>query len=114
FIESGNIEVLEANPTGVVTTLRRGESPILVRYEGNYAATTLVCMGDRSGFAWEQQPQLNYIDKLVDRKLQAVKSNASNMCSDEEFVRRVYLDLTGLMPTAKQTRDFLSDDHESI
>jgi len=34
FIESGNIEVLEAAPTGVVTTLRRGEASVLVRYEG--------------------------------------------------------------------------------
>jgi hypothetical protein len=113
FIESGNIEVLEANPTGVVTTLRRGEAPILVRYEGNYAATTLVCMGDRSGFAWEQRTAQNYVDQLVDKKLKAVKTNASELCSDAEFVRRVYLDLTGLVPTAKQTREFLNDKRES-
>src|SRR5690606_29929570 len=40
FIESGNIEILEADAEGVVTTLRRGEAPVLVRYEGAYAATT--------------------------------------------------------------------------
>ena len=68
FIESGNIEIIEANTTGVLTTLRRGEAPVLVRYEGAYAATTIVCMGDRTGFAWEQKPQLNYIDQLVDQE----------------------------------------------
>lgn len=31
FIESGNIEVIEANTSGVLTTLRRGEAPVLVR-----------------------------------------------------------------------------------
>ncbi len=36
-----------------MTALRRGEAPILVRYEGAYAATTLTVMGDRAGFAWE-------------------------------------------------------------
>src|SRR5262245_2173960 len=100
FIESGNIEIIEANTTGVLTTLRRGEAPVLVRYEGAYAATTIVCMGDRTGFAWEQKPQHNYIDGLVDRKLKSVKIVASELCSDEEFVRRVYLDLTGLVPTS--------------
>ncbi len=113
FIESGNIEVIEANTTGQLTTLRRGEAPVLVRYEGAYAATTIVCMGDRTGFAWEQRPQQNYVDQLVDRKLQAVKSVPSEMCSDGEFVRRVYLDLTGLVPSAQQARDFLNDPRES-
>jgi Protein of unknown function (DUF1553)/Protein of unknown function (DUF1549) len=113
FIESGNIEVIEANSTGVLTTLRRGEAPVLVRYEGAYAATTIVCMGDRSGFAWEQRPPLNYVDQLVDRKLKAVKIVASELCSDEEFVRRVYLDLTGLVPTSAQVREFLSDSRAS-
>jgi Protein of unknown function (DUF1553)/Protein of unknown function (DUF1549) len=109
FIESGNIEIIEANTTGVLTTLRRGESPVLVRYEGAYAATTIVCMGDRSGFEWQQKPQFNYIDELVDQKLRAVKTIASDLCTDEEFVRRVYLDLTGLPPASAQTREFLSD-----
>jgi hypothetical protein len=113
FIESGNIEIIEANTTGVLTTLRRGEAPVLVRYEGAYAATTIVCMGDRSGFVWEQKPEHNYIDKLVDRKLQAVKIVPSDLCTDEEFVRRVYLDLTGLVPTAAQVRAFLADERDS-
>jgi hypothetical protein len=113
FIESGNIEIIEANTTGVLTTLRRGEAPVLVRYEGAYAATTIVCMGDRSAFAWEQKPQYNYIDELVDKKLKSVKIVASELCGDGEFVRRVYLDLTGLPPTAAQTREFLADERES-
>src|SRR5437588_3697755 len=49
FIESGNIEILEADKHGLITALRRGESPVLVRFEGNYAATTVTVMGDRSG-----------------------------------------------------------------
>jgi hypothetical protein len=112
FIESGNIEIIEANTTGVLTTLRRGEAPVLVRYEGAYAATTIVCMGDRSDFVWQQRQQHNYIDRLVDKKLQAVKIVPSELCSDEEFVRRVYLDLTGLPPTARQVRQFLGDKRE--
>ena len=35
-----------------MTALRRGEAPILARFEGAYAATTLTVMGDRTGFVW--------------------------------------------------------------
>jgi hypothetical protein len=113
FIESGNIEIIEANTSGVLTTLRRGEAPVLVRYEGAYAATTIVVMGDRTGFVWEQKPQHNYIDQLVDRKLQQVKILPSDLCTDEEFVRRVHIDLTGLPPTAEQTKAFLASPGDS-
>ena len=113
FIESGDIEKIEASASGVLTTLRRGEASVLVRYEGAYAATTIICMGDRSGFAWQEQPQFNYIDQHVDKKLQQVKIVPSGLCSDDEFVRRVYIDLTGLIPTAQQVQDFLADPRDS-
>lgn len=113
FIESGDIEILEADARGVVTTLRRGEAPVLVRYEGAYAATTVTVMGDRSGFVWTNPPAFNYIDEHVYNKLQRVKILPSELCTDEEFVRRVYLDLTGLPPTADQVREFLADPSDS-
>ena len=47
FIESGNTEVVSANKSGLMTSLRRGEAPLLARFEGAYAATTLTVMGDR-------------------------------------------------------------------
>ena len=33
----------------------------------------------------------------------------SELCSDEVFVRRLYLDITGLLPTAEETAVFLGD-----
>lgn len=113
FIESGNIEVLEAAPTGVVSTLRRGEASVLVRYEGSYAATTLIVMGDRSGFAWKETPTNNYIDQLVYKKLQRVKILPSDLCSDDEFIRRVTIDLTGLPPTSEEVKAFLADNRDT-
>jgi hypothetical protein len=113
FVSSGNIEVAETNDRGIVLALRRGEAPILARYEGAYTATTVTIMGDRSRFAWQQPPSFNYIDDLVYSKLQRMKISPSELCADHEFVRRVYLDLTGLPPTSQQVRAFLSDATES-
>jgi len=36
FIESANTDVATAESAGLITTLRRGEAPVLARYEGNY------------------------------------------------------------------------------
>ena len=33
----------------------------------------------------------------------------SPICTDEDFVRRIYLDLTGVIPTAEQARAFVTD-----
>lgn len=109
FVEAGNVEVLSTLKGGRVTTLRRGEAAVLVRYEGSYAATTLTVMGDRSGFEWVSRPVFDRIDELVDLKLQRMKIQSSDLCTDDEFVRRIYLDLTGLPPTALQVREFLAD-----
>jgi hypothetical protein len=113
FVESGNTEVTEANKTGVITALRRGESAVLVRFEGAYAATTVTVMGDRTGFVWEDQPEHSYIDTLAYAKLKKMKTLPSGLCSDADFIRRVYLDLTGLPPTAEQVRAFLADSRET-
>lgn len=111
FVESGNMDVVAAVPevNGLVKTLRRGEAPVLVRYEGNYAATTVTVMGDRTGFAWQQPETWGRIDDLVASKWQRMKISPSGLCSDSDFLRRVNLDLTGLPPSAEDLRAFLAD-----
>ena len=109
FIESGNTEVATADRQGVLTAVRRGEAPVLARYEGSYAATTLTVMGDRSGFVWQAPETWGKIDELVAAKWQRMKILPSRLSSDAEFLRRVYLDLTGLPPTAADVRAFLDD-----
>lgn len=113
FVESGNIEVVSTDNHGIVTSLRRGEAPILARYEGAYTATTVTIMGDRSGFEWTDPPAYSYVDELVYDKLKRVKVSASELCTDAEFIRRVYLDLTGLPPTAEDVRHFLDDQRST-
>ncbi|MDY3562852.1 DUF1553 domain-containing protein [Gemmata sp. JC673] len=109
FVESSNTEVVTVDRAGLVSTARRGEATMLARYEGVYAASTVVVMGDRSGFEWKPQAVHNYVDDLVDQKLKKVKVQASGLTDDASFLRRVYLDLTGLPPTPEQVQAFLAD-----
>lgn len=109
FLESGNTEVADVNRAGVVTAIRRGEAPVLARFEGAYAATTLTAMGNREGFAWDAPETWTEVDELVAAKWERMKIRPSGLCSDEEFIRRVSLDLTGLPPTAEQVLEFMND-----
>ena len=112
FIDSGNTEVAEADKHGLITTVRRGEAPMLARFEGAYAATTVTVMGDRTGFAWVEPPKFNKIDEFVSVKWKRMKIQPSELCSDTEFIRRVHLDLTGLPPSPEDVRAFLADSAE--
>jgi hypothetical protein len=109
FVESSNTEVATVNRAATVTAVRRGETTMLARYEGAYAAAQIVIMGDRKGYQWHDVPEHSYLDKLVDAKLQQMKILPSAICTDAEFIRRIYLDLTGLPPDAATVRAFLTD-----
>jgi hypothetical protein len=47
------------------------------------------------------------IDEQIAKKLADAKMPPSPICTDEEFVRRVYLDLTGVIPTSDKARAFI-------
>lgn len=113
FVESSNTEVATVNEVGLVSSIRRGEAPMLARYEGAYASTTVTVMGDRSGFEWVAVEPFNKIDEAAMTKWKRMRILPSELCSDTEFVRRVYLDLTGLPPSVSVIKSFLNDQTPS-
>jgi hypothetical protein len=113
FMDSSLAEVVKADDDGLLTAVRRGEAAVLARYEGAYDATPIAVMGDREGFDWVDQPVNGEIDKLVYDKLQRFKILPSELTTDAEFIRRVYLDLTGLPPTIDEVRAFIADGRDT-
>jgi hypothetical protein len=113
FIETGNSDIATTDKTGLVTTARRGEAPMLARYEGAYASTIITVMGDRSSFEWKDMPANNKVDEFVAAKLKRVRTLSSGLASDEEFLRRILLDLTGLPPSAEEVRKFTADKRDT-
>ncbi|MEM9589531.1 MAG: DUF1549 and DUF1553 domain-containing protein, partial [Planctomycetota bacterium] len=113
FIESGNSEVATAGAGGLLQAVRRGEAPVLARYEGAYAATTLTVMGDRSAYQPTEVVRWNAIDDLVADKWSRMKIVPSPLSDDATFLRRLHLDLTGLPPSSGLVREFLADETDS-
>ena len=89
FLVSSNTEVATVDKDGGVKAIRRGETAVLARYDGNYAAASMIIMGDRGGFAWQPVPEFNYIDGLVYAKLKEVKILPAGVCGDADFIRRI-------------------------
>jgi len=112
-IFSSNNGDVAAVKDGLVKGVRRGEAAILVRYEGMYAANQVTVMGDREGFQWAEAPEYNFIDRHIYAKLRKMKILPSEPCTDAEFLRRVYLDLTGMPPKLEKVKAFLEDDSQN-
>lgn len=52
----------------------------------------------------------NRIDELTVAKWKELGITPAPLCSDAVFIRRVYLDMTGTLPSAEAVREFLADD----
>jgi hypothetical protein len=54
-------------------------------------------------------PENNFIDGHVIRKLKKLNIAPSELCSDNDYLRRIYLDVIGTLPTADEARRFMAD-----
>lgn len=108
-VESNTPDVAKVDPTSKVSGERIGEATLLVRYQGKFSTIPVTILNPKPGFAWKPLSQHNYVDQLVDAKLQKLRIQPSNVIDDATFLRRVSLDLTGQLPTPEEIREFLAD-----
>lgn len=101
--------VATVTPAAGVQAVGRGEAAIVVRYLDQIAISSLTFLRDVDGFRWPDLPERNAVDQLVFRKLKLLQIAPSDVCSDSEFLRRVHLDLIGVLPTATEVQVFLAD-----
>jgi hypothetical protein len=110
---SSDTAVADVTNSGLVEFQQSGEAAILCRYLGEMLAIRLTYLEPKKGFSWSASPANNYVDQLVFRKLKMLSILPSELSTDQEFVRRVHLDLCGILPTPEVTRTFLaSTDHD--
>ena len=106
---SSDEAVAAVDERGFVVGKDRGEAAILVRYLEHIESCFITFIRDVDGYQWSNPPTHNYIDELVDAKLRQLQYLPSAVCTDEEFIRRVYLDVIGVLPTIEEVQAFLAD-----
>ncbi|WP_197355310.1 DUF1549 domain-containing protein [Aureliella helgolandensis] len=107
--ESSDTSVANIDERGFIAPATRGEIAILVRFLEHIESVPIMTVEEVPDFEWSSPEPRNYIDELVHAKLQQLKYSPSEVCSDAEFVRRVNLDVLGVLPTVSETEQFLSN-----
>lgn len=97
------------NDEGLVTARRRGETAIMIRIQGKTAVTRIAVIPSPPGPNYPVTVSHNVIDEQVFAKLKRLNIEPSPLSEDHVFVRRVYLDTLGVLPTAAETRRFMAD-----
>lgn len=106
---SSNIPAIASvSSEGLVTAESAGETAIMVRTLGLAAAVELMVIKDPPMADYPAVARNNFIDDLAFGKLRMMTLIPSDLSTDEEFVRRVYLDVTGAAPSMEEAKAFLS------
>ncbi len=104
--------VAEADEHGHVVVRGHGECAITVWYSSRIAIATVTVPYEHDVSSEEitASPQRNLIDALVLEKLSSLRVPPSARSSDEEFLRRAFVDTIGVLPTADEARRFLTSE----
>lgn len=103
-----NDGVAAVTPGGLVTAKSRGETHIMVRFCGQ-ASVFQVTLPYAKITPYPEFAKNNFIDDKLLGKWRDLGLTPSNLCSDEDFLRRIYLDGIGTLPTPAEIKAFQAD-----
>ncbi len=104
---SSNGDVASVSADGVVSGKALGETAVLIRGAGQVSSAGVGVIGPPIP-NYPNVPRWNFIDDAVFNKLRDFHIVPSDVASDSAFLRRVCLDLTGVLPPPQRMREFLA------
>jgi len=106
--ESNDSEMANAEMDGRISVFERpGSAAVMIRFQGQVTVFRAhIPLGIE---VTELPPEKNYVDQHVFGKLKRLGIPPSELSSDSIFIRRVFMDVIGRLPTAEQARLFVED-----
>ncbi|CAN5404557.1 DUF1549 domain-containing protein [soil metagenome] len=105
---TSNETAAKIDADGTVTAGERGEAYVMARFHTFTIGIPVITLPKGLAFNWPATAEKNYIDTLVNAKLKTLRIEPSAVCDDITFVRRVYIDVVGKLPTTDETARFLA------
>ena len=105
---SNNEAAAGVSANGRISANGPGSAFIMARFD-QFTQGTAVIVRPGTPYQFPAIEATSEIDRLVFNRWQALHLLPSELCSDETFLRRVYLDLTGLLPTPAERLQFLNN-----
>lgn len=106
---SNNDSVAKLDPSALATAGMRGEAFVMARFDTHTVGSQVIVLPEGLEYEAEMPPPVNYIDELVDSKLADLRLEPSVQSTDAEFLRRLYIDTIGMLPTPEEVEQFVAD-----
>ena len=112
YFLSNNDTSAKVSQEGVVSAGSRGEAFIMARFDTFTVGSHFIVLPKNLEFQFPAVEENNYVDTLINEKLKKLRVAPSELCSDEVFLRRAYLDIIGLLPTTEEYTRFTSSEEK--
>lgn len=107
--ESNETEIATVETSGLVNTHKTpGEAAIMVRYQ-EFVAVFRASVPRSEQVVQFDFPEQTIVDRYTTAKWRKLALVPSALCTDEQFIRRLFVDLTGTLPTPKKVSEFVAD-----
>ena len=101
--------IAKPSADGSIRVERTGDTAVIAQYAGGVASAPILVPAGDTEAPFPPFPHHNEVDGHVDAKLPKLNIHPSKLCSDEDFLRRVYIDVIRKLPTSEETTAFLAD-----
>ena len=103
---------IDLSKDGKIKYLKSGVSFVNVSSNRKFCTVKVICAKPLKG-EFPKEQAANPIDVYALENLKKAGVIPSELCTDSEFIRRLYLDATGLLPKPEDVEKFLGDKSKS-